>query len=350
MIDKVKLWTQDFTIAAGSQLTVKGADLSLATGESEHDFFLFMDKSGNRITGSRAYINSPEYQVTIDRRGLFLQYTPAVVFHGCNYFSVTSQQNKLVADKVEHDLADKGIYLSLGSSAVSRLDLANNIITDNKVSAYSDLFESLSPKRSRTVKYNTEYYRYGNNSRQAVFYNKIEDLKDKWGKTARYNLDKYGINGSANILRGETRWLRASVIKKDLSVYRLSDTFEKDQYEHLRDCYRAFIRERVFETAGQQQALNFETELETLKRYKEQGKNSAIKDYLVYVSIEKLIQELGSLDKIETLICAAGYSQRTAKRTRQYLQSVLQMRAQQGTADPAGITAMYTEILNKLVA
>jgi len=345
MIDTIKVYSRDFEVGERSRLKLRPGIVDCHTGELENCYSLYRDRSGKLISGSGAYMNNNLFNLDINKNGLFLKFTPAKNYFGCNYYSITPDQLKLITTEIQRQLEDSDIYLNLDSSQLSRLDLAKNIHTDKPVSQYSELFGFLNGKRMRSVAY-PQYFRYGNQSRQVVFYDKLEELS----KYQKINLDQYDIPRQ-DTLRSELRFLTGKVIERDISFKTLSQLYDRSNYDYLKDRYKHHLKDLVFRSENKERLkLNITKEVEYLKHLKETSKRNAILEYLATTGIDRVLHMFGSLDNFRTILETAGFQREYTYRQIRQLQDRIKLRTRINLKyEKDSITQLYDELTKKLL-
>jgi len=345
MIDTVKIHTKDFEVGGSARIKLRQGVVDYNTGVIENNFFLFRDRSGQDIYGSGAYLNTDLFNLDINSRGLFLKYTPAKNMFGCNYYSVNNNQLKLVSQEVQDTLAENDIYLDMDSSDLSRVDLAKNIHTDKPIPAYSDLFTFLSGQRMKSYEFPSGY-RYGNQSRQCVFYDKIEELL----AVQKIDLNKTGIPDK-DTLRGELRFLNHKVIKRDLPHTKLGVLYKKSNYDDMRDSYRHYLKKLVFRSGSDQELkFHYTREVEFLTELRKISKRNAVVEYIAVTGLDTVLQMFGSLDNFRSVLLSAGFQRQYTYRQVKQLQERLRLRSQINKKyESDSISKLYEEITTKLL-
>jgi len=347
MIDTVRIFTKDFEVDSGARLKLKPGVVDIESGQTEGSNWLYRDKSGNDIQGSGAYLNSDKYNLDIDKYGLKVKFTPAKGLYGCNYYSINNSQLAIVSEEIQRDLQDHGIHLNLHHADVSRLDLARNIHTEQPVKAYEQLFGFLNGKRMKSA-HHPGYHRFGNRARQCVFYDKLQEVERFQG----VDLSKHGIPNRPT-LRGELRFLNGRTVKRDLECSRLSELYNKDCYEGLRDKYRHYLRELVFRHKGEcKLSLNYQQELEFLRELREMKKRNVVADYLAIRSIDRMMEMFGDIETFRTLLIDAGFYPKYADRQMKQLRERLDLWSRvkvRNTDEEKTVSRMYEEVTDKLL-
>lgn len=345
MLDTVKIHTSDFEIGERSRLKLRPGIIDCHTGEIENTYFLYRDRSGQNISGAGAYLNNSLFNLDINSRGLFLKFTPAKNMFGCNYYSINNNQLKLVTQEIQKTLQDCDIHLNLDDADLSRIDLAKNIHTDKPIPAYSDLFSFLQGQRMKTYEFPSGF-RYGNMSRQIIFYDKLLELQ----AVQRVDLDKLDIP-KQDTLRGELRFLSTKVIRRDLPHTKLGQLYDKSHYEDMRDSYKHYLKKLVFRSDSDQKIkFHFTREVEFLQELRKLSKRNAVVEYIAVTGLDQVLQMFGSLDSFRSVLLEAGFQRQYTYRQVKQLQDRLRLRSQINKKyETDTISKLYEEITSKLL-
>jgi hypothetical protein len=215
MIDTLKVWTPDYIIKEENKLTFR-TDINKETGE-------ILQKQ---------FYNSEDFNLTIDNRGLFIQFSlPKLYGAETNFYPVGYNSYKVVLKTLETTLNDLGILTSLDTFKISRMDLFKNIETKYQFLDYSLVLNSLNLKRTLKRDYG-DTYTIMNSLREICFYDKNLETFNKYQK--RF------FNG--NVMRGELRFKTHQENKKR--------GFDKaielpEKWNLLKETYHKFM-EKVF--------------------------------------------------------------------------------------------------------
>jgi len=347
LIDTLKLHSRDFEVGQSADLKLRPGVVDMKTGEVENSFDLYKNRSGQVVSGSGAYLNTELFNLDISQRGLHIKFTPAKNFYGTNYYSINSSQLKFISEEIQKTLKESDIHLNLEESEVSRIDLCKNIHTDQPFIAYQELFSFLEGKRMKSTQYGS-YFRYGNKSRQTVFYDKIEELNNQHIDLKRYDIPQ------EDTLRGELRFLNKKTVKRDLPATKLVQLQNKDTYEDMRDSYRHYIKDLVFRSKGEDKLkFNFRKEVELLKAIKEKSKRNAIVEYLSISGLEKVLLVYGSLENFRSVLLESGFQRQYTYRQIRQMQDRLELKSRidlKYDTEENTLSHQYEEILTKLTA
>lgn len=188
MLDTLKVYTDDFTVKDRARVSVQPGLVEYATGE-QREVSLFKDESGRDVYGSKAFINTSQYNLTIQPMGhgveLFLQTSLPKVVKDDNYSPLSDAETKEAVEVIGQDLRSRGVGLNLDNCQLSRVDLFKNIIGDNDFLTYSPLFSLLQSKRQQKRDYGTTFT-WQNTQREVCVYDKLVEMKSRGVEVSRY--------------------------------------------------------------------------------------------------------------------------------------------------------------------
>lgn len=250
MIDTLKLYTERYKIKEKNKLICR-IDLNNETGEVRE----------------KRFYNSDQFNLTIDNRGLFMQFSlPKLYGKESNFKPVNYEQCKEVMNSIERILRDIGVITNINYFKVSRMDLFKNIRTVYPFIDYSFILHTLNLKRTQTRDYG-DTYTIMNGQREVCFYDKIKETYLKY----RLRLNKI------NIMRGEIRFKTHKENKKR-GFDRVTDIIEN--WELLEEIYKEIMKKV------------FNRELEEVKREKT-NKELFIYNLILEIGIRKAVEFLG---------------------------------------------------------
>jgi hypothetical protein len=238
----------DAVVSSDFKTSLRLPDVNSATGEAAQTWPLYTDSAGRVVSGVRAYLNLPDYQLTIapDRRSFgsvaVLQFSA-----GCN--SETNLQ-PLGCDAafdavswVRSDLASRGFKLlrPLESLQLVRLDLASNVALNEPIANYAPLFVSAgaSARQSKTDFGGTGFL-VGNKKRdrwELALYDKGQEMKDKG-----YPLDFRPVN----TLRPELRLLKSRLIRERLGLGESNLLAVRENWDALASAHSLALQQQLF--------------------------------------------------------------------------------------------------------
>lgn len=283
MIDTIKLNIVDCTISSDAALIVEPSPYIYNSEQEFMNYDLFVDTEGVLTTGKKAYLNHPKFNLTIKPKyfleqdeqektlmydtkmrdgkkfgviqnikieaekfnaGIFVQTSLPRYNNTNNFNAISFEDEKKVLNKLEKDLKEAGIKTNIWESNLSRIDIFQNIITDENFHTYSSLFEVLQLPRLERFEYNGTTFLYKNNERQICIYDKILEMRNKIKDQTLYRSLRQ------NVMRIETRYLKKRKIKSALNYFTLKDVFKN--YDYLRQNYRKEIEESIFRYTPQE--------------------------------------------------------------------------------------------------
>jgi hypothetical protein len=231
--------TDEVTISPQFPATVD-SPRNAATGEELSSRLLYV-AGGVPITGRRAYLNTPDYQLTISphRTGVgsfcSVQFS-AGGFSDSNLEPLDYDGCCDVASLVQADLKEKGVVLDLARGLLTRLDVAQNVVLSQPVACYAPALAAVGArKRADKVDFGGTGFVVGNKSWQVGFYDKGAQMKELG----------YGPSDCPqNTLRPELRFMKSRVIKDALSCGTLPEL--KRSWPELKPAYKRFLERDVF--------------------------------------------------------------------------------------------------------
>lgn len=216
MLDTLKVYTPDFTVKDRARVSVQPGLVNYETGEQK-EVALFKDELGRDVYGSKAFVNTSQYNLTIQPMGsgveLFLQTSLPKVVKDDNYSPLSNDETKQAVGLIGQDLQSRGIGLNLDNCGLSRVDLFKNIIGDNNFLSYSPLFALLQSKRQRRRDYGTTFT-WLNTQREICVYDKLVEMESRGVKTGTY---------PTNTMRFEYRLVNSRVCGREIGAKTVKD-------------------------------------------------------------------------------------------------------------------------------
>ena len=225
MVDTLKISLNETQILDSADLTVIPGQIEMNSGlQSESD--LFVTTQGDIIRGTKAYLNTELYNLTIlpkhtvssdyeinktvkyiynngflegminnfrvrnrinfrSNSRIYLQTSLPKVSNylkGENEYNlnpINENEVKKVIRFIYEDLKLRGITTDFDGSEISRLDIFNNIKTDFDYKNYSPIFQQLEFSRKRNLNFGGETFLYYNKSGELCIYDKTGEMKIK---------------------------------------------------------------------------------------------------------------------------------------------------------------------------
>jgi hypothetical protein len=241
MLDTVKVFIPEYDIASDSSLEVQPARFNAGTGEVLNEFPLFRTVSGKQFQGSRAFLNTPLFNLDIkpfsfSSSGVacFLHFSVPKVHYGDNYYSVGEQGTHAVFNQVEKELREAGFYCNLQNAHYSRIDTFRNIEPSEPFETYSALFSLLNASRRVKRDYGNTFL-VSNTQQEFIVYDKLAEME----------LHKKDISEFPETMRFEHRLLNKQKIESILGFSQVADTF-KGGYAVIRDIQKQSWRDNLF--------------------------------------------------------------------------------------------------------
>lgn len=326
-IDKICLFSKDFEVKDKSVLAVLK---DLKPGQKDEDLsLLFVDKQGEPMYGRQAkhdclkHPNLP-FWLGINKVGLSVQLNPSKCIHSFE-LNKDVKSISIICHGIESKFNDIGIRIPDGieSCSISRIDFTKQDTMTRDLSSYRSAYEFLQGKRMKSQGYENGYL-FKNGCQQICFYDKGVESK---------------IKDAEGLLRAESRFLDPELIRKRLGYNKLFDLFKSDANE-WNEHYNKFLNEKIFNKSKQGFILDFDTELEKLKFFKESGNNS-ITNYLLTVGIDSILLQFGSMDFLFDLMEKAGYH-------RNYIPSIRKKLLKFMTLPSKGKVVSISTLINEL--
>ena len=244
MLDKIRLYTRDFQVMKTNHLTLKRHNLD-SKGEPVSSAIAYYSHAGMPVEGTGAFNNTGGVNLDIYKGCLFVEFNPSKVLNGHNYFIVSSEELNESIDRIGNHVKNiVGINFNIDKAKLSRIDLCKNIKTESPFNIYRDALDTMiDPRYMPIIDSQTDkgYWKKKNKSRQYVFYDKLQELKN----VQKINPESIGIN-SANIMRAELRFMKASVVRNALETETVNQLRQIEHFHHLEDRYKAIMSKDVF--------------------------------------------------------------------------------------------------------
>jgi hypothetical protein len=184
-IDKLTLTTPDFHIADPLNLNI-ASGVKLAGETDIKNTYLFTDSKGNEIKGSKAYLNSPEYNFTVQWYGnkpqAILQINPSKFIERLTLCTDTIDN---IVHTIANSLQRSKIHIDLNSAIVSRLDIAVDSILKHTYREYRGLVVGKTHRIKEKAKNYTDSLTFGigKGTSQFTTYDKGKEIEaSKHGK------------------------------------------------------------------------------------------------------------------------------------------------------------------------
>lgn len=242
-IDKLVLTSGDYRVSDTKPLNILPVTKFAGQEQAnEQEYYLFTSK-GERVFGSKAYLNTDLFQANINSRGLSITFNPSKHLH--EYELLTDHKALTeVCSHIEQELAKNCIHLSLIASNVYRLDIAKQSEMPRTVGHYAPAFDQLKFKgvRSTNVNHGAETFSIRNKTVEASFYDKFKELNP--------------AGMPSNFMRAELRLRNSSAVNRYAGAKQLGQVIQMQQ-EGWKHVYEHYLTKRVFTTQYDQLGFDF---------------------------------------------------------------------------------------------
>lgn len=216
MLDTLKVYTPDFEVKDRARVSVQPGLVDYENGQ-QREVSLFKDELGRDVYGQKAFVNTDQYNLTIQPMGsgveLFLQTSLPKTIKDDNYSPLTDSETRQAVDAIASDLRSRGIVVNLDKCGLSRVDLFKNVCGENDFLSYSPLFELLQSKRQHKRDYGTTFT-WSNTQREICAYDKLTEMRSRGMATG-------GL--PTNTIRFEYRLKNSRVCGRELGVSTVKD-------------------------------------------------------------------------------------------------------------------------------
>lgn len=281
MIDTVKLTTTAFSLKKFNRFEQKLA-VNISTGEEKK--------------ASRPYCNlskKSRFSIASDRGRdrLILDCSLPKRLFGDNKTEIAEKDFEEICKELHSDLAFAGVSLPndsyFDSWQLSRIDYCRNLIVERYISDYLLYISNFHYSRRMKSSWKDETVKFGNKSQVLTFYDKIKEMIDNENDLLRkVELEKL----KRNILRVENRFLRKSVIQRELGTVKFSDAFSQaNNKKVLLSSIATMERE-----TDRQLSLTFSSNAELLQHFMSKGKRDAFGALLKLKGSVNIMQEFNN--------------------------------------------------------
>lgn len=335
-IDKIRLRCNDFKIddsqAAG--LLLHQGNVDLDTGQT-NETPLFIDGYGKHINGARAIKNTDLFQLTIDYKGMSIQFNPSKPYHPYHLVSDTDVFNER-CQTVFTQLKQSGINADYQSARLSRIDISRNMTMNNPVTVYSSVFDLVNIKREKYQRSYPDGYGTSNDDWGVIFYDK--------GKETSSPL--------VGLLRAEIQYKKARKVKDVLGCKSIKDVVSYG-LPAIADVYRQEMKSKVLKLEnGNQTTISFEGDLQLLEKIKQVKKRNIINEFLIVRSFADMQPDEDLLiSHFTELLRQAGFSRmhinrelKTLRLRFQIYQSIFSDLSQKT------VSKLFRELVSKIAA
>jgi hypothetical protein len=339
-IDKIVLHTQDFKVKENN-FRVRPAVVNYQTGEVENEFDLFRYQD-DVVYGSGAFINTPRLNIDVNFKGMSVRFNPSKIYYGNNFHSINYQDNKEVLNQLDTEIKDCGVSLDFYNTDIARMDLQRTIPTEHNFNNYNPVFNFLHLKRTHTTDYG-DGFSYRNKQREMIFYDKLKEMREH-----KVDLNTLG-NLSKNVMRCEYRLRNKKSVRRGAEVRTLKQINDRDIFNHLSDVYKSRVTEELFSRIPEnEETLNFDSEIEIAKYYRETYHRNATYKYIMSYVFDG--SKSTTPDILKHILLGAGFNKSTVKRTLDDVYLSMQYSASLRDERRIKISKLGDELRRKLVA
>ena len=270
-----------------------------------------MTDDGRTVRGKSAHYNTPYFGLTISRRGsvqpsVRVQFSASKV-HGreFNFDPIGCSQFSEGLARLENDLHQIGVRVSLTSAHLRRIDIFKNIFIDRAYEDYTQVLASLTSKRMTTSEWGGETYRWGNRQHQVVSYSKnlemIARAKKQPDLQKRHSQLK-AIQDKQRFpetLRIEYRLLRTPKVRSVVGVQTAEDLIHR--WHKLEEAYRSFMKDNLFKPeppASLLEAIPFGDMEQGLHLFRERGGRYWLQNWLHAYLLTRISSHAESLTQL----------------------------------------------------
>lgn len=301
-IDKIVLTTTDVKPynLADRQIWGKNANIKQGGGELP----IYSDLEGNIEEANAFYHNSAKTgaNYSYNQKGVSIQFNPSKKLHPFNLISTGKELNNYI--KAIEQEAKEIMSVDFGNMNLCRFDLAKNREMSQPVSIYHSGLRLLKGRRADSREQPNSYY-IGNKSHTTTFYNKKEQLLN------------YNINAITPefFMRGEARFLTTNSVSRYTGIKTLNQLINAST-EDLEQSYKTYLNKLCFSRAnvGEQMRIDFTDDIELFNKLKSQKAKGYFNYWLQVMSIDKIMEQFGSIEMLGLFLREAGENRQNIHR------------------------------------
>ena len=344
MIDKLRLYTSDYAVKPKANLSLKPHAINQSTGEPVSDKIAYIDTSGNEHMGKGAFRNSDHFNLDIDERGyLAIELNPSKVVHGHNYFAVNKDGLNSALDTVSKEVHSLGIDFSTNALNLSRVDLARNAKISHPYTQYEQALEIVLRPRYMPIhdaETDTGYFKMANKSRQYVFYDKLQELRN----SQFIEPESIGIQ-TPYVTRGELRFMNPKTTKKALGLNTVGEIRTLDGFNSLTDTYKRVMSKDVFRMQDAKHLVEADGYVDSLISIAEKRERGAV---LLWLATHSELRHY-SIGEIKVMLESAGIMNRqNVDKNAKMISEIFSM--SKPSEDVPSYSALLDELYTELVA
>ncbi len=344
MIDKFRVYTREYTVNPQANLSLKPHAIDQRTGEPVSDAIAYIDTSGKVHEGKGAFRNTDHFNLDIDQRGfLAIEFNPSKVVHGHNYFAVNKDGLNSAIDTVSSEVHSLGINFSINALELSRVDLARNAKISHPYAQYEQALEIILRPRYMPIhdaETDTGYFKMANKSRQYVFYDKLQELRE----SQFIEPESIGVQ-TPYVTRGELRFMNPRTTKKALGLDTIGEIRTLDGFNSLSDTYRRVMSKDVFRMDNAKHLIEADGYVDSLISIAENREKGAV---LKWLATHSELRQF-SIAEIQVMVESAGILTRNSVYTNVKMVTEIFSMSKPSKEIPS-YSALLDELYTELVA
>lgn len=298
------------------------------------------------VTRSKAYCNLPRLNMTVGTDGILKMHTSAPkLLYGSSLSEVTDADLPLFKSKVEELAGSTGLDLDLDALRVIKLHYCRNLSVDHRVRDYLSLLQQYAMPRRERRSYDGETVLFYNGSRQLAVYDKrLEVSREAEERGESDLLERLNADPRKNVLRVESRLLRARPVQKAAGVVEaahLADVWhgELSRSVLLSDFDAVVAAEEILP------AVDFENLVTVLNEFRELFPRGGAFRVVEVDGLRSLLSACrGDWNLLRNALLESGYSQRSVRRI------LSRWRETFRASTPRDASALMREVRQKLAA
>ena len=305
-IDKVRLYTRDYQIKNTTCLGIQPN--TKKQGETDTEPTLLFHSDGEPIYGAKAFHNTEDINLDINRLGLSVLYNPTN-YGGNNTLTAKPDELKYIAKDIEDYLQTIGVELSLDNTKITRLDTAKDSQMNKDVYLYNGAFATLNGKRTKQRVMYPDGYRLGNTQRQGIFYDK--------GK------EQTGVE--SNNMRCEYKALKAKEVQRSYGGIAYLKDLHKVTARDIEYFYKMNLSNHVLVESAQQRQLQLKfSDVHQIGKIVQNSRYYTKDLFALLGGAEGIVTRFGTLDNYRAFLINNGVKRPNAHKQVKEVQAYLQ--------------------------
>ncbi len=232
-------------IEPGAHLQLDRGALDMSTGEIVGERLLYHSLDGAPVYGTRARLNTPDFQLTILPGGQTAPYATlqmsAAAYAEDNLSLHNADSLHDAMRWVESDLSDMGVHWPLAAASMFGLAVTRNMDVTEEYSHYMAALQACNGRKTtKKSDYGETGVEFGNKQRSTLFYAKREEMKAHGKDYERC---------SAKKVRGEATFLKSGAVLKATGVKTIPDLCL--QFDRLPAVYFQEMQRDIFRPSNE---------------------------------------------------------------------------------------------------